>query len=121
MRFHPADLQQTLLRRLSGRLHLSHRVVSYDEVGDEIHLIFQDGSSATCDILIGMDGIKSTIRRCFLQKRGLSSSSSLNPVWDGSVAYRALILADELEKELPGHHAVTMPMMVSQRFLTDMR
>lgn len=110
-KFHRADLQGALVNGLSGHLHLSHRIVSYDEIGDEIHLIFRDGSSATCDILIGMDGIKSTIRKCFLQKQGLLSSPSLNPVWDGTIAYRGLILADKLEKELPGHRALTMPVL----------
>ena len=119
MRFHRADLQRALLSGLSGRLHLSHRIISYEEIGDEIHLTFQNGSSATCDILIGMDGIKSIVRKCFLQKQGLLSSPSLNPVWDGRIAYRGLILADDLEKQLPGHRALTIPMMVSQRSMSN--
>jgi len=111
VRFHRANLQQALISGLSGRLHLSHRLVSYDEVDDEIHLAFQDGSTAVCDLLIGMDGIKSVVRKCFLEKQGLPSSPSLNPVWTGSFVYRGLILTDELEKKLPGHRAATMPMM----------
>jgi salicylate hydroxylase len=91
---------------------LSHRLVSYEEVGDEIHLTFQDGSSAICDLLIGVDGIKSVVRKCFLEQRGLPSSPSYNPVWTGSYAYRGLVPADELEKEFPGHRAVIMPVMV---------
>lgn len=42
-------------------MYSSHRLVSYEEVGDEIHLTFQDGSSAICDLLIGVDGIKSVV------------------------------------------------------------
>ena len=112
IRFHRADLQQALTSKLSGRLYLSHRLVSYEEVGDEIHLTFQDGSSAICDLLIGVDGIKSVVRKCFLEKQGLPSSPSINPVWTGSFAYRGLVPADELEKEFPGHRAVIMPVMV---------
>jgi salicylate hydroxylase len=112
IRFHRADLQQALINNLSGRLYLSHRLVSYEEVGDEIHLTFQDGSSAICDLLIGVDGIKSVVRKCFLEQRGLPSSPSYNPVWTGSYAYRGLVPADELEKEFPGHRAVIMPVMV---------
>ena len=112
IRFHRADLQQTLTSKLSGRLYLSHRLVSYEEVSDEIHLTFQDGSSAICDLLIGVDGIKSIVRKCFLEKSGLSFSPSFNPVWTGSFAYRGLVPADELEKEFPGHRAVIMPVMV---------
>ncbi|KAF8803473.1 salicylate hydroxylase [Phlegmacium glaucopus] len=111
IRFHRADLQQALVSGPSGRLHLSHRLVSYEEVRDEVHLEFQDGSSAICDLLIGMDGIKSIVRKRFLEKQGLSSSPSFDPVWTGSFAYRGLVSADELEKEFPGHRAATMPVM----------
>lgn len=105
-------MQQGLTSGLSGRLHLSHRLVSYKEIRDEVHLAFQDGSSAICDLLIGIDGIKSVVRKCFLEKRGLLSSPSLNPVWTGSFAYRGLISVDEIEKEFPGHRAMIMPVMV---------
>jgi salicylate hydroxylase len=115
-RFHRADLQQALTNGLSDRLRLSHRLVSYKEVGDEIHLTFQDGSSATCDLLIGIDGIKSVVRKCFLEKQGLLFSPSVNPVWTGTYAYRGLIPADELEKEFPGHRAMIMPVMVRKTF-----
>ena len=114
IRFHRADLQQTLISKLSGRLYLSHRLVSYEEVGDEIHLTFQDGSSAICDLLIGVDGIKSVVRKCFLEKRGVPFS--YNPVWTGSFAYRGLVPVDELEKKFPGHRAVIMPVMVKKSF-----
>ena len=112
IRFHRADLQQGLASGLTGRLHLSHRLVSYEEIRNEVHLTFQDGSSAICDLLVGIDGIKSVVRKCFLEKRGLLSSPSFNPVWTGSIAYRGLISVDEIEKEFPGHRAVSMPVMV---------
>ena len=118
IRFHRADLQQGLASRLTGRLHLSHRLVSYEEIRDEVHLTFQNGSSAICDLLIGIDGIKSVVRKCFLEKRGLLSSPSYNPVWTGSIAYRGLVSVDEIEKEFPGHRAVVMPVMV-RIFLFD--
>ena len=118
IRFHRADLQQGLASRLTGRLHLSHRLVSYEEIRDEVHLTFQNGSSAICDLLIGIDGIKSVVRKCFLEKRGLLSSPSYNPVWTGSIAYRGLVSVDEIEKEFPGHRAVVMPVMV-RNFLFD--
>ena len=112
IRFHRADLQQGLAHGLTGRLHLSRRLVSYEEVRDEVHLAFQDGSSAICDLLIGIDGIKSVVRKRFLEKRGLWSSPSFHPVWTGSFAYRGLVSVDEIEKEFPGHRAVTVPVMV---------
>ena len=112
IRFHRADLQQGLASGLTGRLHLSHRLVSYEEIRNEVHLTFQDGSSAICDLLVGVDGIKSVVRKCFLEKRGLLSSPSYNPVWTGSIAYRGLVSVDEINKEFPGHRAVTTSVMV---------
>ena len=112
IRFHRADLQQGLASGLTGRLHLSHRLVSYEEIRNEVHLTFQDGSSAVCDLLVGVDGINSVVRKCFLEKRGLISSPSYNPVWTGTIAYRGLVSVDEIDKEFPGHRAVTTPVMV---------
>ena len=111
-------MQQGLANRLTGRLHLSHRLVSYEEIRDKVHLTFQNGSSTICDLLIGIDGIKSVVRKCFLEKQGLLSSPSLNPVWTGSIAYRGLVSVDEIEKNFPGHRAVVMPVMV-RNFLFD--
>ncbi|PPQ64966.1 hypothetical protein CVT24_008154 [Panaeolus cyanescens] len=111
IRFHRAQLQQALLGRVSGQVHISHRLLSYEERAEDVFLRFQNGKTATCDVLIGMDGIKSTVRKAFLASQGLSKSPSWNPVWSGTVAYRGLVAAEALEAELPGHRAVKTPMM----------
>jgi salicylate hydroxylase len=96
-----------------GQVHLSHRFESFEEVGNEVVLHFENGTSATCDVLIGVDGIRSAVRRCFLDKRGLSNSPSYEPYWSGTYAYRGLIPVEELEREFPGHLACKEPVMVS--------
>jgi len=111
-RFHRADLQQALISRLAGQLFLSHRLISYEETNNEVRLQFLDGKSATCDLLVGMDGIKSAVRKCFL-KHGVPKSPLLHPIWTGTVAYRGLVPIKKLEVELPGHRAVHTPMIVS--------
>ncbi|KAF8964494.1 salicylate hydroxylase, partial [Flammula alnicola] len=111
IRLHRADLQHTLMSRLSGRLHLSRRVISFEETDREVHLQFLDGTTATCDLLIGMDGIKSVIRRGFLQKQGFLKSPSFDPVWSGTFAYRGLVPFEKLSAVFPGHRATTAPMM----------
>ncbi|KAF9044144.1 salicylate hydroxylase [Panaeolus papilionaceus] len=111
IRFHRAQLQQALLGRVSSQVHLSHRLLSYEEAAQDVVLRFQNGKTATCDVLIGMDGIKSTVRKDFLASQGLSKSPSWNPVWSGTVAYRGLVATEALEAELPGHRAVRGPMM----------
>lgn len=109
--FHRADLQQTLVSRMSGRLHLGHRFMSLEEKGDEVIMHFQNGTIATCDLLIGMDGIKSSVRKSLLLKQGLSNSPSMEPVWSGTIAYRGLVSRDVLDTVFPGHRAITTPMM----------
>ncbi|KIM41421.1 hypothetical protein M413DRAFT_445432 [Hebeloma cylindrosporum] len=110
-RFHRADFQQALISRLSGQLLLSHRLISYEETNNEVRLEFLHGKTATCDLLVGMDGIKSAVRKFFLLKHGLPNSPSIHPIWTGTVAYRGLVPIKELEAELPGHRAVQTPMM----------
>ncbi|KAF9471764.1 salicylate hydroxylase [Pholiota conissans] len=109
--FHRADLQQTLVSKLTGDLHLGHRFASYEEVDEEIRIHFENGATATCDLLIGMDGIKSTVRKSLLIKQGLPNSPSMEPIWSGTIAYRGLVPRDELDKIFPGHRSITTPMM----------
>ncbi|KAF4609568.1 hypothetical protein D9613_012306 [Agrocybe pediades] len=111
LRFHRAQLQRALLSRMHGQLHLSHRLVSYEETEDEVTLEFANGVKATCDLLVAYDGINSTVRRCFLSKHGKADSPSVNPVWSGDTAYRTLVDADVLEANFPGHRALTNPVM----------
>ncbi|KAI5826656.1 FAD/NAD(P)-binding domain-containing protein [Schizophyllum commune Tattone D] len=92
MLFHRADFQGMILRHLppSVRVHLSHRLVGFTESprvsssstsslpslsssprvsssssssATEIHLEFENGATATCDVLIGADGLRSRVRR----------------------------------------------------------
>ncbi len=96
-----------------GQLHLSHRFESFEEVGNEVILHFTNGTSTTCDLLIGVDGIHSAVRKCFLSRRGLFNSPSYEPYWSGAYAYRGLIPIEELERALPGHLSCKQSMMVS--------
>ncbi|KJA15142.1 hypothetical protein HYPSUDRAFT_92085 [Hypholoma sublateritium FD-334 SS-4] len=109
--FHRADLQQTLVNRMSGRLHLGHRFMSLEEKSNEVVMHFQNGATATCDLLIGMDGIKSAVRKSLLAKQGILSSPCLEPVWSGTIAYRGLVSRDVLDAVFPGHRTITTPMM----------
>ncbi|KAL1731639.1 hypothetical protein EV714DRAFT_271440 [Schizophyllum commune] len=86
MLFHRADFQGMILRHLppSVRVHLSHRLVGFTESPrgftqsprvssssssssssstTEIRLEFENGATATCDVLVGADGLRSRVRR----------------------------------------------------------
>lgn len=109
---HRADLQNVLVKHSNTRIHLSHRLSAFEE-GEEIHLHFENGKAATCDFLVGMDGIKSVVRKHLLLNQGLVDSPSLYPVCSGYMAYRALIPAEVLRKKFPHHRALTNHMLVS--------
>lgn len=127
--FHRADFQQVLLRKLpiSCKAHYSKRLRSYKQrLSGPIELLFEDGSSTSCDVLIGADGLKSAVRRTFLaEKAELAKSegkaaevdeinASIDPVWSGTNAYRALIPAEKLRARAPDHPILTEPTQVSR-------
>ncbi|KAG6852996.1 hypothetical protein C0991_007678 [Blastosporella zonata] len=124
MLFHRADFQRVLLRRLpkSCQTHCSKRLRSYSQrLSGAIEVVFEDGTTTTCDVLIGADGLKSAVRKSFLQeKASLARSqgrraeaakieSSVNPVWSGTNAYRALIPTEKLKQRSPGHKILSRP------------
>jgi salicylate hydroxylase len=99
-------------------LYLRHRLVDYVHDGPEdfepITLHFDGKPSTKCDILIGADGVKSTVRQLFLSQ--LPNSECYDKyrdlVWSSFVAYRGLVSRDELEHLHPGHRAVTHPRLI---------
>ncbi|KAG1720677.1 salicylate hydroxylase [Suillus lakei] len=120
MRFHRADFHGVLLSYLppSCTMHNAKRLISYtqslEDRNSPITLTFKDGSTATCDVLIGADGIKSSVRPCMLRElaEGMdpdekeSVLSCINPVWSGVTAYRTLISAEKLRARCPDHRVL---------------
>ncbi|KAF8894212.1 salicylate hydroxylase [Gymnopilus junonius] len=115
--YHRADVQETLLEHISPsiQIHTSHRLTAYRESEDGVELIFKDGKAASCDVLIGADGINSAVRKTFLSAgKGLSEEEATQiarPVWTGTIVYRDLINSDSLRQEAQDHPALTLPMV----------
>jgi salicylate hydroxylase len=87
--FHRADLHALLARAVPAeRVHLSHRCVGFDDRGDHVEITFDDGRRASADVLIGADGIHSTIRHRLIGPE--------QPRFTGCVAYRGLVPADRV-------------------------
>ena len=99
--------------RAYDKIQYAKRLASYVEPASEdgpIVLKFQDGTEATCDVLVGCDSIKSAVRRTMYTSLAEEAEASghaeeaarllamNDPVWSGSVAYRGLIPVATLEE-----------------------
>jgi salicylate hydroxylase len=96
MHLHRADLHQILAARArefdSEVVRLNKRANAFEESGDGVTVQFDDGTSASGDILIGADGLKSVVRR---QLFGESTA-----LYTGDVAWRLLVPTERLPKNL---------------------
>ncbi|KAH9988557.1 salicylate hydroxylase [Russula vinacea] len=124
MAFHRAEFHGVLLNRLSSRCRTSSskRLESYvQQPGASIILRFQDGSTATCDILIGADGLKSAVRKMLFQEAAIWAEyqhrstdaaklrNLIEPHFSGVFCYRALIPAVRLSSISPQHRIFSSP------------
>jgi salicylate hydroxylase len=86
---HRADLLDALVRALPAeRVHVGHRLVALDERDDGVEAAFANGARVDADVLVGADGIHSTVRGVLL---GPQSAR-----FTGCVAYRGLVPAERL-------------------------
>ncbi len=86
---HRADLLDVLLSGLEkGSFHLGCRIERFDQDDDGVTLSMADGSTVTGGILIGADGIHSTVR-------GQMFGAEL-PRYTGNVAWRGLVPAERV-------------------------
>jgi 2-polyprenyl-6-methoxyphenol hydroxylase-like FAD-dependent oxidoreductase len=86
---HRADLLEILAGAVPGeRIHLGHRLVGMAEGRDGVAARFGNGARAEVEVLVGADGIHSTVRDELF--------GPANPRFTGCVAYRGLVPADRL-------------------------
>ena len=124
---------QTLLRGLESaptnssvtiQMHLAKRLESYIQDEDHVTIHFQDGSTASADILVGADGIGSRTRQTMCRaladdirdtdpERALQFENGISPVFTGTYQYRALLDADKLRQLDPTNVALKVVSMVS--------
>lgn len=80
---HRGDLHAILERVVTpGTIAFGHQLVGLEESGELIRLIFQNGVRADMEIVIGADGIHSTVRSFLLDHEP--------PRFIGAAAYRAI-------------------------------
>jgi len=86
---HRADLLDVLAEALpTSALHLDHRCVGLIQHADKVELKFHNGLTADGDVVVGADGIHSTVRELILGPE--------SPHFSGHVAYRGLVPAERL-------------------------
>jgi salicylate hydroxylase len=100
-------------------VHLDHRCVSLAQHANGVEVTFHNGATAAADVVIGADGIHSTVRELVLGKE--------SPRFSGHVAYRGLVPAARVARlgiETaayswwgPGHHFVHYFVGAGARYL----
>ncbi|KAG1736169.1 uncharacterized protein EDB91DRAFT_1329694 [Suillus paluster] len=116
----------------SCRLHFNKRLTQYGNHSPRSFILrFADDSTATTDVLIGADGVHSSVRKTLFQTldRDVVDPSKIgyygDPSWTGTMVYRAVISANKLSQIDPnnvafggliifcgkGKHAVSYPIL----------
>lgn len=112
---HRADLHEILCNAAEknnpGCLVLDHAFVSYAERDDGIEMTFANGNTATCDVVIGADGVRSAVRAAMFGPE--------DPKFTGNVAYRGLVDKGNLPDELftPSSGVAIAPRKAFTRYL----
>jgi salicylate hydroxylase len=112
----------------SAQMHTKKRLVTYSQPEDPmspITLHFSDGTQATCDLLVGADGIKSVVRATILEHLALVAEKAGNiaeagtlraaspPVFSGWTMYRVVIPVEKLRSIAPEHPGLSEAHVVS--------
>jgi salicylate hydroxylase len=86
---HRADLQAIIAAGLpTERIHLGHRLVGLVETRGGVEASFDNGARITTDVLVGADGIHSSVRTILFGEEA--------PQFAGCVAYRGLVPAERI-------------------------
>jgi len=95
---HRADLQKTLSTAFGVQnLHLGCRLVNLVEQRDGVVLEFANGRAEHADLVVGADGVRSTVRRWI--------TGADDAIYSGTSAFRGIVPTDNLPS-LPDPHAI---------------
>jgi salicylate hydroxylase len=89
MTFHRCELLAAIATGFPAeRIHLGHRLVDFKDTGGTVTACFDNGEAAVADVLVGADGIHSTVRAQLFGEEA--------PDFAGCVAYRGLVPIDRV-------------------------
>ncbi|MER5394423.1 FAD-dependent monooxygenase, partial [Saccharopolyspora sp. NPDC002686] len=87
---HRADLQKLLIDAVGAeQIHLDHRLTGLEDTGPDVRLEFADGNSARADLVIGADGVHSTVRDHIVDTE--------TGVYSGTSGFRGLVPVEQLD------------------------
>ncbi|KAH7915888.1 hypothetical protein BJ138DRAFT_1169596 [Hygrophoropsis aurantiaca] len=116
---HRRDLVHILEKHLpkACTVHLSKRFTSYSQTpSGSLELNFADGTTATADVLIGADGIRSPTRKTMFEQLAKDTPGTIDPErlshyvdpsWTGYLVYRSMIPIEKLLEISPGNPAAS--------------
>lgn len=112
---HRKDLIDILKQSIpsSCTIHLNKRLTKYEKQSPgSLILYFTDGSTSTTDVLVGADGIHSSVRKTLFETIGSNTVDPSkikhysDPSWTGTLVYRSIFLAEKLSKLDPNNVAL---------------
>ena len=74
--------------RKAARLHTGKKFSRVEDNGDSVKIYFADGTETVANVVVGCDGIHSSVRNQFVDDK---------PIYSGQIAYRATIPISEIE------------------------
>ncbi|KAJ3551436.1 hypothetical protein NM688_g4701 [Phlebia brevispora] len=114
---HRAHFLDVLVKHLpEGVTNLRKRLITYsNQDSGSIELQFSDGTKATCDLLVGCDGIRSAVRKQMFEDEAVRQLQPelvkyVDPVFSGSFTYRAVFSMEVLKgREGEPHPSLNAP------------
>ncbi|KAH7928888.1 FAD/NAD(P)-binding domain-containing protein [Leucogyrophana mollusca] len=120
---HRRDMMDMLENHLPSTctVHFLKRLTTYTQQDSGgVNLCFSDGTTATADVLVGADGIRSPTRKVMFEDLASRDPAAIDierlpdyvdPSWTGCLIYRSLVTTEKLKGVAPNHPAATEMMM----------
>lgn len=112
---HRKDLVDILKQSIpsSCTIHFNKRLTKYEKQSPgSLILCFADDSTSTADVLVGADGVHSSVRKTFFETVGPGTVDPnkirhySDPSWTGTLVYRSVFPAEKLSKLDPSNVAL---------------
>jgi hypothetical protein len=112
---HRKDLIDILKQNIpsSCTIHLNKRLTKFEKQSPgSLILYFTDDSTSTTDVLVGADGIHSSVRKTLFETIGSNTVDPSkirhysDPSWSGTLVYRSIFPAEKLSKLYPNNVAL---------------